>query len=110
MNKRKIIIDLMMTNNCNRRCDYCPINFTNNFLEKKDIDFLINYLLENTDEYDSCTINFFWWEPLLNFENIKYFIENNVNGKIDYTIWTNWMLLTEDILNFFIKYNMPFPA
>ncbi|MDD2907741.1 MAG: radical SAM protein [Candidatus Gracilibacteria bacterium] len=106
MNKRKIIIDLMMTNNCNRRCEYCPINFTNNFLEKEDIDFLINYLLENTEEYDFCTINFFGGEPLLNFENIKYFIENNLNDKIDYTIGTNGMLLTEDILNFFVKYNV----
>jgi len=107
MNNRKIIIDLIMTNSCNRRCDYCPINFDNKLLTKENIDYLINFLDNNIDSYDSCTINFFWWEPLLNFENIKYFIErNNNNSKINYTIWTNWLLLTDDIINYFIKHNV----
>lgn len=106
MNKRKIIIDLIMSKNCNRRCEYCPLDFSDHYLNKNNIDYLINFLLINHDEYDLCTINFFWWEPLLNFENIKYFIENNINNKINYTIWTNWILLTEEILDFFIKNNV----
>lgn len=106
MNNRKIIIDLIMTNNCNRRCNYCPVNFDDNFLSKEKIDYLIWYLEKNKENYDNCTINFFWGEPLLNFENIKYFIDNNNNSKINYTIWTNWLLITEDILKFFIKNNV----
>lgn len=106
MNDRKIIIDLMMTNSCNKICHYCPINFDWTFLSKENIDYLIEYLDANYDSYDQCTINFFWWEPLLNFENIKYFIESNVNDKIIYTLWTNWILLTEEIIDYLVLHNI----
>lgn len=103
MNKRKIVIDLIMTDKCNRRCNYCPIKFGSKLLSKDKIDYILSYLQENEKEYDMCTINFFWWEPLLNFENIKYFIENNKNKNIKYTIGTNGVLLNEEILDFFIE-------
>ena len=106
MNKRKIVIDLIMANSCNRRCDYCPINFNGEILNWKDIDFIIKYLDDNNNLYDECTINFFWGEPLINFENVKYFININRNNKIRYTIWTNWILLTEEKLDFFIEHNV----
>lgn len=103
---RKIIIDLIVVNICNKLCDYCCIKFNWKRLEKPNIDFLINYLEKNKDNYDDCLINFFWGEPLLNFEAIKYFIETNKNEKITYNLWTNWLLFTEDKLNFLNKHNV----
>lgn len=106
MNKRKIVIDLIMSNTCNRRCQYCPINFDWKVLTKENIDFVLKYLDDNESCYDECTINFFGWEPLLSFENIKYFVENNKNNKIRYTMWTNWILFSEERLDFIIKHNI----
>jgi uncharacterized protein len=84
--KKKIIIDLMIVNACNKMCDYCCIKFDGKKLEKENIGFLINYLEKNSEIYDSCLINFFGGEPLLNFEAVKYFIENNKNEKITYNL------------------------
>lgn len=106
MNKRKIVIDLIMADTCNRQCIYCPIEFGWKIMKLENIDFLIKYLNDNIDAYDECTINFFWWEPLLNFSNIKYFLENNNNNKLKYSIWTNGMLLDDEKLNLFIKYRV----
>lgn len=106
MNKRKLVLDLIVSDSCNKDCFYCPMKFSNKFINKSDIKFLLNYLNSNSVYYDECTINFFWWEPLLNFEMIKYFIESNDNKKIKYTIGTNWTLLDEKKFDFFSDNNV----
>jgi len=103
---KKIVIDLIVINSCNKICEYCPIKFNWWKITKDKVDFVINYLEKNKKFYEECTINFFGWEPLLNFEVIKYFVEKNKNKKIKYTIWTNWFLLTEKIIDFLLKYNI----
>ncbi len=95
-----------MANACNRRCMYCPIHFDDTYINTEKIDEIISYLHKNEEYYDDCTINFFWGEPLLNFENVRYFIEHANNSKLQYSIGTNWILLTEDILNFLIQNNV----
>lgn len=106
MNKRNIVIDLIMADVCNRTCDYCPLKFSWKILNKQNIDFIIEYLSKNSSSYDECTINFFWWEPLINFEWIKYFVGQNKNSKITYSIGTNGVMLTEEILDFLIEYDI----
>ena len=103
---KKIVIDLIIINSCNKKCEYCPIHFNKWKLTKQQVDYIIDYLYKNSLFYEECTINFFGWEPLLNFDIIKYFINKNKNNKIKYTIWTNWFLLTEEIINFLLKYNI----
>ena len=106
MSNKKIIIDLIMSNACNKRCPYCCIKFSGKLFETHNIDFLLDYLSQYSDDYDSCLINFFGWEPLLNYKNIVYFIQNNKNSKISYSMWTNGFLLKEDMLDFFIENNV----
>lgn len=103
---RKIVIDLIMSNICNKRCNYCCIKFNWKIIKSNNIDFLLDYLYKYSNDYDTCLVNFFWWEPLLNYKNIVYFIENNKNDKISYSIWTNGFLLKEDVLDLFIKNNV----
>lgn len=103
---RNIIIDLIISNTCNKVCDYCCVKFNWKLMDKVNIDYLIEFLDKNKDSYDNCIINFFWWEPLLNYENIVYFIKKNTNSKINYSIWTNWLLLNEEMLLFFKEYNV----
>ena len=59
MNKRKIVIDLIMIYSCNKRCEYCPINFDWKILNEENIDIFIEFLEKNKEHYDECTINFF---------------------------------------------------
>lgn len=106
MTKKKITIDLIMVNICNKRCDYCCIKFNGGILHIQDIDYIIDYLDKHKDAYESCTINFFWWEPLLNYKWIVHFIEKNKNPKISYTIWTNWLLLNKEKLDFLKKHDV----
>lgn len=103
---KKIIIDLITANVCNKICKYCPIKFNWKLLSLENIDVLIDYLNRNIDVYDKCIINFFWGEPLLNFKSIKYFIEKNTNKKLEYSLWTNWFLLNQEIFEFLVKYNV----
>lgn len=103
---KDIVIDLIVTNYCNKACNYCCIKFNWKKIDKINIDYLIDYLSFHRNDYNKCTINFFWWEPLLNYENIVYFIEKNKNPKINYSIWTNGLLLNSEMLNFFKKNNV----
>lgn len=94
----KILIELVLTNSCNKRCEYCDLDFKNKALSKNELDIVINFLSKNTADY---IINFFGWEPLLYYKNIKFFVEKTKNIVSKYTIWTNWVLLDKEKLDFF---------
>ncbi len=93
----KILIELILTNKCNKRCEYCDLDFRNKSLSFNDLDLFIEFLKNNKADY---TINFFWWEPLLEYEKLKYFVENTKWLISNYSIWTNWILLNEEKLDF----------
>jgi len=94
----KILIELILTNSCNKRCEYCDLDFKNKALSKDELDIIIKFLSENKADY---IINFFGWEPLLYYNNIKYFLEKTKNIVSIFTIWTNWVLLDKEKLDFF---------
>lgn len=93
-----ILIELILTNQCNKRCEYCDLDFRNKSLSYEDLDLFIDFLSKNKAHY---TINFFWWEPLLEFEKLKYFLEKSKKYVTRFTIWTNWLLLNKEKLDFF---------
>ncbi len=95
-----ILIELILTNNCNKRCEYCELNFTSKTISYSSIDKFIDFLSNNPANY---TINFFWWEPSLEFDKIVYFINRSKEYVSKYTIWTNWVLLNKDKLDFLYK-------
>lgn len=116
IDKRLSQLILQVTQQCNLRCSYCIYGgqYTNRQhtnkvmtfeLAKKSIDFF----LEHSYETDHLVISFYGGEPFLNFELIKQCVEyvsENVNGKkVLYTVTTNGTLLTEDIINFLVKYD-----
>lgn len=104
--KNNILIELVISNQCNKRCKYCDLNFSNNFQTKESIDIFIRFLKNNL-ENNNFLINFFWWEPLLKFDLIKYFLKNTKNySNINYSIWTNWLLLSEEKYEILKKYNV----
>jgi len=99
----KILIELILTNLCNKKCEYCDLNFQSKSFSFNDLDLFIIFLKNNTAEY---TINFFWWEPLLEFEKMKYFIDRSKEYIYKYSLGTNWLLLNKKKLEYFKKNNI----
>ena len=94
---QNVIFHLVLTNQCNKRCEYCDLNFSNNYISDENIDLFIEYINNNSHKYWEVRINFFWWEPLLKFNIIKKILNNILAVNIKYSIWTNGILLTQDI-------------
>lgn len=98
-----ILIELILTNQCNKRCEYCDLDFRNKSLSYDDLDLFVDFLSKNKANY---TINFFWWEPLLEFEKLRYFLEKSKKYVNRFTIWTNWFFLDREKLDFFSENNV----
>ncbi len=62
----------MTTENCNFKCEYCYEDHTNNHIEKDVYDSAIDYIKKSDKE--EVMINWFGGEPLLEINNIEYFM------------------------------------
>lgn len=113
-------ITLNLTNACNLRCTYCYINKATDYMTfeigKQAIDYCYQNLVAFKEEYKDIleskfivsTVKFFGGEPLLNFIVLKQIVEyaeNTYPNNWHYCITTNGILLTDEICQFFNKYN-----
>lgn len=109
-----------ITTGCNLRCKYCV--FSGNYKSqrvhgnkmlsiedaKKAIDLYFSYI-EVGKMYNpnrKPTVAFYGGEPLLNFEVIKEsitYIRKIYEGDVFFTLTTNGILLTDEMIDFFIK-------
>lgn len=114
---------IIVTENCNFNCKYCflseRVSYTDtnkhmsNEVAKAAIELLQKTYEKQNFSYDK-TITFYGGEPLLNFDVIKYFMQeiDIVKSKgywpsgVKYTIITNGSLLTREHLDFFRYYNI----
>lgn len=87
---KKILIEVIISNQCNKRCEYCDLDFRNQEISDKNIDKFLETLRNSKEE---ISLNFFGWEPLLNFEKIKKISENIPENVKKLSIWTNWRFL-----------------
>lgn len=101
-----ILIEVIINNQCNKRCPYCDLDFRNKSLSYANIDTLSTFLDKNTSQVSYFHINFFWWEPLLSFDKIVYFVERQMMKNIQYSIGTNGILLNSENLNFLKIHNI----
>ncbi len=100
------MFEIIMSNQCNRRCPYCKLDFHNKIISQEYLDSMVYFLESNKSSISNCIINFFGWEPLLNFDWIKYFVSKTKHLPfIKYSIWTNWILLNEKIFNYLNENN-----
>ena len=98
---------LSLTNRCNLSCEYCfvkqnPQDMTLEIAEKAISILLDNCKLKN----EKPRINFFGGEPLLKFNELIVPIVEKYHDIISFGITTNGILLDEDIVDFFTKYNI----
>ncbi|MFA7101089.1 MAG: His-Xaa-Ser system radical SAM maturase HxsB [Bacilli bacterium] len=101
----------VVTTACNMKCVYCQanngvtcatMNMSNEIAEKA-----VDIALQSPAIH--LSFEFQGGEPLLNFGIIQHIVEYTENHKgehnIMYNIVTNLSLITDDILDFFVKYN-----
>lgn len=100
---KNILIELILTNQCNKRCSYCDLDFKDKSLSFEDLDLFANFIESNQAKY---TINFFWWEALIEFDKLKYFLEKTKKNIYKFSIWTNWILLDREKLDYFLENNL----
>ena len=105
--KDHMVVNLLMTKACNATCPYC---YQDNYddrdsemMSKETLDNIMKFMFSKFAD-DMLTFTFFGGEPLLNWETIKYCIEEYPSLK--YTITTNGKLLRErqDIRETLIKH------
>lgn len=122
-------VTLEVTQNCNCSCRYCAYsgiyenNRTNNEKKmswetaQKGLDYMLRHggrdpnacmLKKNTRFEDGFSIAFYGGEPLLNMELIErcvLYMQDHApkSKKVRYSLTTNGVLLTERLLDFFVK-------
>ena len=84
--KQKVLIELIINNQCNKRCEYCDLDFRNKSFRKEDLDVFISFLQDNCGEVEYFYINFFGGEPLLSYDEIRYFVSHVGIENIKYSI------------------------
>jgi len=99
-----------LTRQCNIRCSYCYVDFTNETLAFDVWKNIIDFFLEQ--EWNHKTISFFWWEPLLEFELLQKLVfysldyAHRLNKKVSFCIATNFMLVHEKSIHFLHEHNV----
>ncbi|MCE1248229.1 MAG: radical SAM protein [Firmicutes bacterium] len=99
-------IVLWMTEDCNLRCSYCFVEKKNKQISESVMDSLLEFISKNKEQFaEYVNINFTGGEPLLAFEQIRYFVNkyDNMRHKLPpvmFTIITNGTLLNDNIIEY----------
>lgn len=122
------VIQLVVTNLCNFRCEYCFVDSIYSSKERLELqsskdnkvmdiemaDTSINQVIKIVRESGgkSLHIQFFGGEPLLNWKVIKYVLNTFGDGsahgvEVGYSIVTNGSLITEEMAAYFEKFRVP---
>ncbi|NLT18169.1 MAG: hypothetical protein BWX72_01275 [Firmicutes bacterium ADurb.Bin080] len=102
---------LHICHDCNLSCKYCFAKDGTYNTEKDYMSFsvgkaAIDFLIGNSGNIKNLEVDFFGGEPLLNFDVVKQIVEyakgraEQVSKKIDFTLTTNCINLSEDIREF----------
>lgn len=83
------------------------MDFKSNYISKGSIDLFYKKYKAEQNKFESIYINFFWWEPLLNFDMVTYCVNKFwKEPKIKFSLWTNGLLLNKEKLEFCLKNNV----
>lgn len=113
---RPAYVDLVLTDDCNCRCDYC---FAGTPGRRSHLDYLaakrvIDLLLDSWEGGDEPGILLFGGEPLLEFELIRYLVEyagrRHAAGapRMSWSMTTNGTLMTEPMMGFFAEHGIKY--
>lgn len=92
-----------ITTSCNYDCSYCDVIKDWKNVSSENLNSLKNFIKKNKDNINR--FKFFWWEPLLRWNDIKYIFDNtNLFIWNKFEIVTNTTFLNEEIWLYFYKY------
>ena len=105
---------LLITMDCNLRCEYCFASQGDYGMGREVMDFetgkrAIDFLLENSADRQNLEVDFFGGEPLMKWDVVKQIVEYGRSKEAEYgkkfrfTITTNGMLLDEEKMDFINK-------
>lgn len=105
---------LLISQDCNLRCEYCFASTGDYGKGRKLMDFetaklAIDFLLKNSGDRENLELDFFGGEPLMNFDVVKQVVEyarskeKEYNKNFRFTITTNGILLDDDKIDFINK-------
>lgn len=106
---KPINIMLSVTDNCNLACPYCFVQQHPKSMTYEVAEQAVQWVLKNAQEKQIDflpSVNFFGGEPLLEFNSIIKPLVEKYYGQVEFNITTNGMLLNEDIVDSFNKYNI----
>ena len=95
------VMTVSITQGCNLRCKYCQVSKNPNVMSWETLKKVLDWATQNVYR---PYISFFGGEPLLEYEKIKWAIENYPN--IGFGLSTNVTLLTPDKIKFFYDHNI----
>lgn len=92
-----------ITTSCNYDCSYCDVIKDWKNIKDLDLELLKNFIKLNKDNINR--FKFFWWEPLLRWNDIKNIIDNTKTYLWNkFEIVTNTTLLNDEIWLYFYNY------
>lgn len=105
---------LLVTMDCNLRCEYCFASQGDYAMGRKVMSFetgkkALDFLLENSGDRENLEVDFFGGEPLMNWDVVKKLVEYGRSREAEYhkhfrfTVTTNGLLLDEEKMDFINK-------
>ena len=105
---------LHIAHDCNLRCKYCfastgDFGHSRGLMSLETAKTAIDFLLTNSGARKKLEVDFFGGEPLMNFEVVKETVkygrerEKESGKNIRFTLTTNGMLLTDEVMDFVNK-------
>ncbi|MEG3007085.1 MAG: thioether cross-link-forming SCIFF peptide maturase, partial [Oscillospiraceae bacterium] len=105
---------LNIAHDCNLRCEYCFAGkgdyHEGRMLMSEEVGIkAIDFLLKNSGDRHNLELDFFGGEPLMNLDVVKKVVlyarskEKEYNKLFRFTMTTNGMLLTDDVIDFLCK-------
>ncbi len=102
---------LLVTMDCNLRCEYCFASQGDYAMGRKVMSFetgkkALDFLLENSGDRQNLEVDFFGGEPLMNCNVVKQLVEyvsskeKEYNKRFRFTVTTNGLLLDEEKMDF----------
>ena len=72
-----LLVTLFVTKQCNFRCVYCYEKFTDECLNKEQYKTILSFISSKLSDfkYKKIRVNLFGGEPMLEYDNIIYFLE-----------------------------------
>lgn len=95
-----------LTDECTHRCRMCFVKFQPEYMKLETAIATVEFLLKNTKDGQVPQVTFFGGEPLIQFERIIKPLVEMYKDRVSWSITTNGFLLSEDIVDFFRKYNV----